>query len=58
MGGETIAGVVLIPFMELLVEEASSLSEDEERGARSEEARRTTGPMREHLDLVGELMVD
>jgi hypothetical protein len=57
-GGETTAGVVLMPLMELFVEAVSSRSEDEERGATRVEARRTTVPMRDHLDLAGELMVD
>ena len=57
-GGEMTAGVVLIPLMELLVEAASSRSEDEERGATSDDARRTTVFMRDHLDLAGELMIE
>jgi hypothetical protein len=39
-----------------LVEAASSRSEDEERGVTRVEARRTTVPIRDHLDLLGELM--
>ena len=60
VGGESIGGVVLTPFVEPLMEplveplmEASS----SDVLVRGKEARLTTLPMRDHLDLPGELMV-
>ena len=58
VGGESTAGVVLTPLMEPFMEplvEASS-SDVLVRGATNDEARLTTLPIRDHLDLPGELI--